>query len=59
MWDIAGGVPVLIEAGGVITRPDGADLFPIPPGGGADPISFLAGNPLAHHQSLSDIRALG
>jgi len=58
LWDIAGAVPVLLEAGGVITGPDGADLFPIR-GHALDAIGFLAGDPLAHHQSLSDIRALG
>lgn len=57
LWDIAGAVPVLIEAGGIITAPDGRDLFPIPVPRYGHIISFLAGDPLAHHESLSDIRA--
>jgi len=57
LWDIAGAVPVLVEAGGIITAPDGRDLFPIAPARYGQVIGFLAGDPLAHHESLSDIRA--
>jgi myo-inositol-1(or 4)-monophosphatase len=59
LWDIAGAAPVVIEAGAVITDPEGGALFPIDADSRARPISFLAGNPIAHHRSLADIRALG
>ncbi len=57
LWDIAGAAPVLLEAGGVLTDPTGADIFPVEPhrlGGAA--LAFLAGDPIAHHESLADIR---
>jgi myo-inositol-1(or 4)-monophosphatase len=57
LWDIAGAAPVLLEAGGVLTDPAGADLFPAEPDAiGGAPIAFLAGDPIAHHESLSDVR---
>jgi len=59
LWDIAGAAPVVMEAGAVLTDPDGGTLFPISAESRARPISFLAGNPIAHSRSLADIRALG
>lgn len=57
LWDIAGAAPVLLEAGGMLTDPAGRDLFPLAAGAiGRQPVAFLAGNPLAHHESLADIR---
>ena len=56
LWDVAGAAPVLLEAGGTLTDPTGRDLFP--PSGEAlrgAPLAFLAGDPLAHHQSLADM----
>jgi myo-inositol-1(or 4)-monophosphatase len=56
LWDIAGAAPVVLEAGGVLTDPAGADLFPRAPGAGAGAsLAILAGNPIAHHESLADI----
>jgi myo-inositol-1(or 4)-monophosphatase len=59
LWDIAGAAPVLLEAGGLLTDPAGIDLFPV----GREvldgaPLAFLAGDPIAHHESLSDIRRI-
>lgn len=57
LWDIAGAAPVLLEAGGMLTNPAGGDLFPLAPGAiGRAPIAFLAGDPIGHHESLSDIQ---
>ncbi len=56
LWDVAGAAAVLLEAGGVLTTPDGAALFPIDPDTyGGEPIEFLAGDPLAHRQALGDL----
>jgi myo-inositol-1(or 4)-monophosphatase len=56
LWDIAGAAPVVLEAGGLLTDPAGGDLFPRPPGEAAGaPLALLAGNPIAHHESLTDI----
>ena len=59
LWDIAGAVPIVREAGGIVTTPDGRDIFPIPFPRGERSISVLAGDPLAHRQSLLDIRRQG
>jgi len=59
LWDIAGAAPVLMEAGALMTDPEGGALFPISAELRARPISFLAGNHIAHSRSLADIRALG
>lgn len=58
LWDVAGAVPVLLEAGGLITGLDGIPLFPATAAhlGGA-PIAFLAGNPGSHAQALADVAA--
>ena len=59
LWDIAGAAPVLLEAGGMLTDPAGGDLFPMAPGAiGREPIAFLAGDPIGHHESLSDIHRI-
>jgi myo-inositol-1(or 4)-monophosphatase len=56
LWDIAGAAAVLVEAGGMISAPDGRPLFPV-----ADvhlagaPFAFVAGNPAAHRQILEDL----
>ncbi len=57
LWDIAGAAPVLHGAGGVLTDPAGENVFPVEPDALAStPIAFLAGDPIAHHESLSDVR---
>lgn len=56
LWDVAGAAAVLREAGGLLTDSSGRDLFPLAPGAiGRQPVSFLAGNPIAHHESLADM----
>lgn len=56
LWDIAGAAPVLLEAGGVLTDPAGTSLFPVGPRALAHaPLALLAGDPIAHHESLADI----
>ena len=58
LWDIAGAAPVVLEAGGVITAPDGKPIFPVHPGSyTGEPLAFLAGDPLAHEQSLLSLGA--
>jgi len=56
LWDIAGAVPVLLEAGGVLTTVDGAPVFPATAAhlAGA-PIALLAGNPASHAQAMTDV----
>jgi myo-inositol-1(or 4)-monophosphatase len=58
--DIAGAIPVLLEAGGLLTAPDGTPLFPV---GAAQmagaPVAFVAGNPLSHRQALVDVAVCG
>jgi myo-inositol-1(or 4)-monophosphatase len=59
LWDVAAGAAVLLEAGGAITDPGGQPLFP--PGAaayGGAPMPFLAGNPSAHAEALSECRAV-
>jgi myo-inositol-1(or 4)-monophosphatase len=56
LWDLAGAAPILLEAGGVLTRPDGSPLFPISAAGyHGEAIEFLAGNPSSHRESLGHI----
>jgi myo-inositol-1(or 4)-monophosphatase len=56
LWDIAGAAPVVLEAGGVLTGERGAPLFPLDPDGyHGEPIAFLAGDPMAHDESLREI----
>ncbi|HXJ79641.1 MAG TPA: inositol monophosphatase [Candidatus Methylomirabilis sp.] len=59
LWDIAGAAPIVMEAGAILTDPEGGDLFPIEPSRRARPVALLAGDPIAHEQGLSDIRRLG
>ncbi len=57
IWDIAAGVLLINEAGGVITDPDGSDLFPLTLD--ADPsvdIPFLAATPGVHGRLLETIQ---
>jgi myo-inositol-1(or 4)-monophosphatase len=57
IWDIAGAAAVLLEAGGVITGPDGRPLFPLTTGQtSGEPLTFVAGNPAAHREALADLR---
>jgi myo-inositol-1(or 4)-monophosphatase len=57
VWDVAGAASVLLEAGGVISHPDGRPLFPLPPPEGAGaPFAFVAANPAAHRRALEDLR---
>jgi myo-inositol-1(or 4)-monophosphatase len=58
IWDVAGAAPVLLEAGGRFTAPDGKGLFPV----GAStlagaPLAFVAGDPIAHARALDDLAA--
>jgi hypothetical protein len=47
---------VLLEAGGVLTDPSGNDLFPLRSEAmEGTPLAFLGGDPIAHHEGLSDI----
>ena len=58
LWDIAGAAPVLTEAGGILTAERGSPLFPIDPDAyQGEAIAFLAGDPLAHDESLRDVLA--
>lgn len=56
LWDIAGAAPVLLEAGGRLTTPEGGPLFPVGPAvlGGAR-LAFVAGDPIAHRHALGDL----
>jgi len=58
IWDVAGALPVLIEAGGRFTGVDGVPLFPIAAERVAAPIAFLAGDLLAHRQIVTEIARL-
>jgi myo-inositol-1(or 4)-monophosphatase len=56
LWDLAGAAPVVIEAGGLITTPEGGALFPIEPRRyKGEALSFLAGDPSAHKEALVSI----
>jgi myo-inositol-1(or 4)-monophosphatase len=60
LWDIAGAAPILLEAGAVVTTPGGADLFPVwPDQYHGEPIALLAGDPLAHAETLEDVSEAG
>jgi myo-inositol-1(or 4)-monophosphatase len=55
-WNLAGAAPVLLEAGGVLTRTDGAPLFPVfASRTDGPPVGVLAGNPVSHAHALSDV----
>lgn len=57
LWDIAGAAPVVIEAGGVLSAPDGGPIFPAGPAlyEGAR-LAFLAGDALAHEEILMSMQ---
>ena len=58
LWDLAGAAPVLLEGGGVLTRADGAPVFPITASDrDGSPVTILAGNSISHAQALSDVTA--
>jgi len=60
LWDIAGAAPVVLEAGGILTAERGAPIFPLDPDGyHGEPIAFLAGDPLAHDESLREVLEVG
>lgn len=60
LWDIAGAAPVVLEAGGVLTAECGSPLFPLDPDGyHGEPIAFLAGDPIAHDESLREVLETG
>jgi myo-inositol-1(or 4)-monophosphatase len=56
LWDIAGAVPVLTEAGGCLTTPEGGRVFPVGAAAwrGAS-LAILAGVPGAHGTALRDL----
>src|SRR5215470_4150423 len=57
LWDVAAAAAIIQEAGGIMTTPEGAALFPIDPHAySGEPIGFLAGDPTGHRGSLEDIR---
>jgi myo-inositol-1(or 4)-monophosphatase len=56
LWDIAGAVPVLLEAGACLTTPEGGRVFPVDASawrGGS--LAILAGVPGAHGAALRDV----
>ena len=56
LWDIAGAAPILLEAGGTLTAPDGSSLFPLDPARyRGEPVAFLAGDPQGHAEGLAEI----
>jgi myo-inositol-1(or 4)-monophosphatase len=56
LWDVAAAAVIVAEAGGLMTTPDGASLFPVDPHTYAgESIGFLAGDPIGHRSSLADI----
>ena len=56
LWDIAGAAPVVLEAGGILTAERGTPIFPLDPDGyDGEPIAFLAGDPIAHDESLREV----
>jgi len=60
IWDIAAGVLLIREAGGLITDPSGGDLLPFDLT--ADPnldLPFLAGGPTMHGRLLQLVQELG
>lgn len=57
LWDVAAAAAVVLEAGGTLTRLDGAPLFPYDLrgyAGGKTP--FLAAGPAAHGELLAELR---
>jgi myo-inositol-1(or 4)-monophosphatase len=57
--DIAGAATVVLEAGGVLTRADGAPVFPAPrPHLAGAPLAVLAGNRTSHAEALAEVAPL-
>jgi fructose-1,6-bisphosphatase/inositol monophosphatase family enzyme len=57
LWDIAGGAAALLEAGGVLTSPAGAPVFPLDVAAyRGEAIPFVAGNPVAHAEAVRACR---
>jgi myo-inositol-1(or 4)-monophosphatase len=50
IWDLVAGAAILLEAGGVVTDPEGRPLFPVSLD--AVQVRFLAGNPVAHAEAV-------
>ncbi len=60
LWDLAAGYLLVVEAGGVISLPSGAPIFPRSPAAYRDQdIGFLAAGPALHEHLLRDIRTVG
>jgi myo-inositol-1(or 4)-monophosphatase len=59
LWDVAGALPILLEAGAIATGPEGEALFPIAPARYHEPVALLAGDPLGHAQALRDVVGAG
>jgi myo-inositol-1(or 4)-monophosphatase len=57
LWDIAAPAAVVLEAGGIVTDPSGAAIFPFKLAGykGAK-VPFLMGGPGAHGELLAEVR---
>lgn len=57
LWDIAAGALLVTEAGGIITTPEGEDLFPVDPSEykGED-LAFLAGGAGLHPKLVESLR---
>jgi myo-inositol-1(or 4)-monophosphatase len=59
LWDLAAGATLVLEAGGAISGQLGGPLFPADPAlyrGG--PVAFVAGNAMAHAETVARCRAL-
>ena len=56
LWDIASGALLVTEAGGVVTTPEGEDLFPVDPGAyRAEDLAFLAGGAGLHPKLVESL----
>jgi myo-inositol-1(or 4)-monophosphatase len=56
LWDIAAGCLLVSEAGGVVTTPDGAPIFPLDVSSyGGEEIPVVAGNPAAHARMMEEV----
>jgi myo-inositol-1(or 4)-monophosphatase len=57
LWDVAAPAAVVIEAGGIVTDPDGRPIFPFDLTGYAGAkVPYLMAGPAAHAQLLSEMR---
>lgn len=56
LMEIAGAAPIVLEAGGVLTRADGTPVFPgWPTPALAARVAILAGHPVTYTQALRDV----